>query len=98
MAPARAQTDWMTSRVASRAEATELPDGIAVAGRWAASAPPETPVEIATWGDHRIAMAMALVGLRRPGLRIANPGVVAKSYPGYWDELGRLIGRPLRGR
>ncbi len=80
------------------AEATELPDGIAVTGRWAESAPPETPVEIATWGDHRIAMAMALVGLRRPGLRIANPGVVAKSYPGFWDDLGRLIGRPLRGR
>ena len=37
--------------------------------------------------DHRIAMSMALVGLRRPGLAILDPRVVAKSWPEFWGEL-----------
>lgn len=38
-------------------------------------------------GDHRIAMAFALPGLRVPGIKIRNPSVVRKSFPGYFDEL-----------
>jgi 3-phosphoshikimate 1-carboxyvinyltransferase len=38
-------------------------------------------------GDHRIAMAGALVGLRVPGVSVADPGCVAKSFPGFWDEI-----------
>ena len=41
-------------------------------------------------GDHRIAMALALTGLRVPGVRIRNPEVVAKSFPGFWDALSQL--------
>ncbi len=41
-------------------------------------------------GDHRIAMAFAPVGLRRPGVRIRDAGVVAKSFPGYWEFLRGL--------
>lgn len=41
-------------------------------------------------GDHRIAMAFAPVGLRRPGVRIRDPGVVAKSFPAYWEFLRGL--------
>ena len=42
-------------------------------------------------GDHRIAMAFALAGLRRPGgVRVLSPGVVAKSFPAYWDEVAGL--------
>ena len=66
----------------------ELPDGLVIPGVWAEQPPPATPVEVATWGDHRIAMSMALVGLRRPGVRIADPGVVAKSYPDFWARPG----------
>jgi len=58
----------------------------------AAASLPRNPVEIDSHGDHRIAMSMALVGLRRPGLRIANPEVVGKSYPGFWDDLAMLLG------
>jgi 3-phosphoshikimate 1-carboxyvinyltransferase len=43
-------------------------------------------------GDHRIAMSFALVGLRRPGTRVADPEVVAKSYPGFWDDFESLLG------
>ena len=41
-------------------------------------------------GDHRIAMALALTGLRVPGVRIRSPEVVAKSFPGFWRALADL--------
>lgn len=49
-----------------------------------------TPATIATYDDHRMAMAFALAGLKAPGVVIADPGCVAKTYPGYWDDLARL--------
>ncbi|MBD5214332.1 MAG: 3-phosphoshikimate 1-carboxyvinyltransferase [Bacteroidales bacterium] len=45
------------------------------------------PVRIATYGDHRMAMAMAPLAVVAPGLEIENPAVVGKSYPGFWDDL-----------
>ena len=50
--------------------------------------PQPTPV-IATYEDHRMAMAFAPACLTMPHLRIAHPEVVSKSYPGYWDDLRR---------
>lgn len=47
---------------------------------------------IATYNDHRLAMSFALAGLRTPGISIADPGCVAKSFPEFWhyfDTLGR---------
>ncbi len=41
-------------------------------------------------GDHRIAMAMALVGLRQPGIEIADPAVVEKTWPRYFEVLRSL--------
>ena len=54
--------------------------------------PPETitPARIATYDDHRMAMAFATVGLRAEGVTILDPGCVAKTYPGFWDDLARL--------
>jgi 3-phosphoshikimate 1-carboxyvinyltransferase len=46
--------------------------------------------DIETYGDHRMAMSFALAGLRVPGVRILDPGCVAKSFPAFWDEFGRL--------
>lgn len=43
-----------------------------------------------TYDDHRIAMALSLVALRRPGIKIRNPKCVAKTYPTYWTEFSRL--------
>jgi len=40
--------------------------------------------------DHRLAMAFAVAGLGIPGVRISNPGCVAKSFPGFFDQLGKL--------
>jgi 3-phosphoshikimate 1-carboxyvinyltransferase len=39
--------------------------------------------------DHRVAMSFAILGLRTGGIRIADPGCVAKSYPGFWHALER---------
>lgn len=42
-------------------------------------------------GDHRIAMAFAILGLRsKEGVRISNPGCVNKSYPEFFTELMRI--------
>jgi 3-phosphoshikimate 1-carboxyvinyltransferase len=41
-------------------------------------------------GDHRIAMAMALVGLLQPGIEIADPIVVEKTWPRYFEVLSSL--------
>ena len=35
-------------------------------------------------------MAFALAGLRVPGIQIADPGCVAKTFPGYWELLDEL--------
>ena len=57
-----------------------------------ATAPRRTsPVTVASHDDHRIAMSLALVGLRRPGVSVAEPRVVAKSYPEFWRDLERLL-------
>lgn len=72
----------------------ERADGLTIAGVWADRPPadlPSAPVTIDPHGDHRIAMSMALVGLRRPGIAIADPHVVAKSYPGFWRDLAALL-------
>lgn len=42
---------------------------------------------IHTHDDHRMAMAFAPFALLVPAIRIENPAVVSKSFPGYWDEL-----------
>ncbi|MCA1784200.1 MAG: 3-phosphoshikimate 1-carboxyvinyltransferase [Intrasporangiaceae bacterium] len=48
------------------------------------------PAVISTYDDHRMAMSFALLGLRSPGLRIADPGCVAKTFPTYFSVLEHL--------
>jgi 3-phosphoshikimate 1-carboxyvinyltransferase len=49
---------------------------------------PETNPIIATYEDHRMAMAFAPAALvRKEGIEIAHPEVVSKSYPQFWDNL-----------
>lgn len=51
-------------------------------------------VEFETYDDHRVAMALALIGLRRPNVFIRGPRCVAKTYPGYWASLAGLFVPP----
>jgi 3-phosphoshikimate 1-carboxyvinyltransferase len=46
--------------------------------------------DIATYDDHRVAMAFALAGLRVPGVRILDPGCVSKSWPRYFEAFSAL--------
>jgi 3-phosphoshikimate 1-carboxyvinyltransferase len=64
--------------------ATEDEDGFTIQ--------PGTPQPgiVQTYDDHRMAMAFALLGLRVPGIQIADPDVVGKTFPGYWDTLSRV--------
>jgi 3-phosphoshikimate 1-carboxyvinyltransferase len=48
------------------------------------------PAVVETYGDHRMAMAFAVTGLVAPGIWIRDPGVVTKTFPGYFELLDAL--------
>lgn len=49
---------------------------------------PEREPVVATYEDHRMAMAFAPMALRlEKGLKMADVEVVSKSYPSFWDDL-----------
>ncbi len=48
------------------------------------------PAAIETHDDHRVAMCFAVAGLAAPGTIIRDPDCVAKSFPGFWDELEKF--------
>jgi len=69
------------------AHAEEYPDGLLI----------DSPAngglhgaKIKTYDDHRMAMSFALAGLKIPGVVILDPGCVAKTYPGFWDDFASL--------
>jgi 3-phosphoshikimate 1-carboxyvinyltransferase len=65
-------------------DAFEEPDGYVVH--------PGTPrpATIQTYDDHRMAMSFTLLGLRVPGIAIADPGCVAKTFPDYFSVIETL--------
>jgi len=71
-------------------EVEERPDELVIHG-----GRPRGPALLRTHDDHRLAMAFAAVAARVPGVAIEDPGCVAKTYPGFWDDLARV---GLRGR
>jgi 3-phosphoshikimate 1-carboxyvinyltransferase len=48
------------------------------------------PATIETYDDHRLAMSFAITGLKAPGITIADPGCVAKTFPAYFEAIERL--------
>jgi 3-phosphoshikimate 1-carboxyvinyltransferase len=46
--------------------------------------------DIQTYSDHRMAMSFAVLGLKLPGLRIANPACVSKTFPNFFAKLDQL--------
>lgn len=71
------------------AEVEELADGLKIIPQQARSA------DVETYHDHRMAMSLALVGLRTPGVRILNPECTAKTYPHFFNDLEKLVGAKL---
>jgi 3-phosphoshikimate 1-carboxyvinyltransferase len=50
------------------------------------------PTRIACHRDHRIAMAFSVLGLAVPGtITLDDPACVAKTFPGFHDEMARLF-------
>ena len=50
--------------------------------------------EIDSFGDHRIAMAFAVAALRAEGeTRIRSADAAVISYPGFFQDLERVLGR-----
>ncbi|HTN75850.1 MAG TPA: 3-phosphoshikimate 1-carboxyvinyltransferase [Pirellulaceae bacterium] len=66
------------------ARVEELPDGLTI------TPGPLRAAEIATYNDHRMAMSLALVGLRQPGVVITNPRCTEKTYPHFFADLARV--------
>lgn len=52
----------------------------------------ENPL-IRTFNDHRMVMAFAVAAEAAGGLRVDCPEAVAKSYPGFWENLERVKSR-----
>jgi 3-phosphoshikimate 1-carboxyvinyltransferase len=67
-------------------EVEEYPDGLKITPQ------PLKGCAVETYNDHRMAMSLALVGLKVPGVIIKNPGCVAKTYPGFWQDFEKLRG------
>jgi len=94
-------------KVGVRAEAFEYADARGAADEGIRLTPPEggidlspsaPPVEFDTYDDHRMAMSLALIGLRRPNVAIRDPGCVAKTYPGFWRDLSTLYDSAFAAR
>jgi 3-phosphoshikimate 1-carboxyvinyltransferase len=65
-------------------EVREFEDGLEIIPR------PVRPAVVETYGDHRIAMAFAVAGLRVDGMAITDPDCVAKTFPDFFDRLETL--------
>jgi 3-phosphoshikimate 1-carboxyvinyltransferase len=50
----------------------------------------QSPPQFATYGDHRMAMAFAPLAMLG-AVQVVEPGVVVKSYGGFWEDL-QLVG------
>jgi 3-phosphoshikimate 1-carboxyvinyltransferase len=48
------------------------------------------PALVRTYGDHRMAMAFAVMGLVAPGTVIEDPGCVTKTFPDFFSRLEGL--------
>ncbi|MFW5472162.1 3-phosphoshikimate 1-carboxyvinyltransferase [Knoellia sp. CPCC 206450] len=64
----------------------ETEDGLHIVPR------PLSPGRFATYGDHRMVMAGAVLGLAVPGLVLEDPGTVAKTLPTFVDLWTAMLG------
>lgn len=88
-----------TDRIAAMAENLQalgarvevFDDGLAIEGRCRLRG-----TTVRSFDDHRIAMAMGVAGLVAEGETLIEGAECARiSFPGFWEELDRLAGRPI---
>ena len=83
-----------TDRLAAlERELAKLGATVTTGNDWIRVEPPAKlkAASIATYEDHRMAMAFAVAALRSPGIVIEDPGCTAKTYPGYFDDLAAMV-------
>jgi 3-phosphoshikimate 1-carboxyvinyltransferase len=85
----------LSTACAARAWRSRPPPTRCASGRGARRAGRE-PVRLDPRGDHRMAFAFALLGLLRPGVEVADPDCVQKSWGTFWSDLERLGAVPSR--
>jgi len=89
-----------TDRLAALAtELAKLGVGVEehVDGLWIHGGGARGPARLATYDDHRLAMAFTAIAARVPGITVVNPGCVTKTYPDFWTDLaagGVTLARP----
>ncbi len=50
------------------------------------------PVTFDSHHDHRMAMSLSLLALCTPGMKVADPEVVTKSWPDYFSDMTPILG------
>ncbi len=91
------ESDRITAVVAGLAgmgiQVEELPDGWRIVGGRTQA----REVEVATQGDHRVAIAFAVAGLcgLAPLVALDDAACASVSYPTFWSDLERIGGRPV---
>lgn len=63
----------------------ERDDGMVIHGQGADFDLTGRTLELNAWGDHRMAMSLALLECRGARVRLDDPAVVGKSFPAFWE-------------
>ena len=79
--------DEVLTAVGARVE--QLPDGLVV------EPGPRRPARLASYADHRMVMAGAVLGLAIDGVEVADPGAVGKTLPDFVERWAGLLGEPV---
>jgi 3-phosphoshikimate 1-carboxyvinyltransferase len=70
--------------------AEECDDGLLIHGQGEAFPLRGKTLELSAWGDHRMAMSLALLECRGADLRLDDPSAVGKSFPRFWELWNRV--------
>jgi 3-phosphoshikimate 1-carboxyvinyltransferase len=79
--------DEVLTAVGARVQ--QLPDGLVV------EPGPRRAAQLDSYADHRMVHAAALLGLAIKGVRVCDPGAVAKTLPDFVDRWNGLLGEPV---
>jgi 3-phosphoshikimate 1-carboxyvinyltransferase len=68
-------------------DVTELADGLEIRPR-----PLTANGVFDSYDDHRMVMTAAVLGLAVPGIKVANAGTVAKTFPDFTRQWAEMLG------
>jgi 3-phosphoshikimate 1-carboxyvinyltransferase len=90
------ETDRLLATVS---ELTRLGQGVSHGDDWLQIGPrPLSAGTVQCYADHRMAMSFAILGAVSGAVCIEDPACVAKTYPGFWQDLARCYTEPSGAR